>query len=215
MAQRTTAPTIDQPPPEPQRLRMTYEEFQDWYTEGRRGEWVDGEVIPFVAPKTVHQQLAWFLGSLIGIFGQSRNLGVLLPQPEMRLLDGGSYREPDLAFVSSANAARITADGIDGPADLVIEIVSEDSVRRDRKEKFDEYEAAGVREYWVIDPRPLRQTVYAYVLGDEGFFNPIGTNASGEISSVVLPCFWIDPTWLWQNPTPNVAETLRTIEAGR
>jgi len=35
-----------------------------------------------------------------------------------------------------------------------------------------------------------------------------------EIVSVAVPGLWIDPAWLWQNPTPNVAETLRTIEAG-
>jgi len=194
---------------------MTFEEFQDWYTEGRRGEWVDGEVIPFVAPKINHQDIGGFLYALLRLYVEDRDLGKVFQPIEMKLREGRSYREPDLVFVAASKLDRLTRDGLVGPADLVIEIVSDDSVRRDRKEKFDEYEASGVREYWVIDPRPLRQTVYAYVLGDEGIFNPIGTNASGEILSIVLSGFWIDPAWLWQNPTPNVAETLRIIEAGR
>ena len=204
------------PAMEPERVTMTLGQYRDWQTEERnRGEWVDGEVIVFVAPKTVHKRLSRFLTALIDGYASDHDLGEVLQTPEMRLRDGGSYREPDIAFIATAHAGRITADGIDGPADLVIEIISEDSVRRDRKHKYDEYEATGVREYWVIDPRPLLQTVYAYVLGDEGIFNPIGTNESSEIASVVLPGFWIDPAWLWRNPTPNVAETLRTIEAGR
>jgi len=176
-----------------ERLTMTYEEFQDWYTEGRRGEWVDGEVIRFMAPKTVHQEISGFLSTLIRYFVDVRGLGRLLAQPEMRLRDGGSCREPDLVFVAVENAARITTNGIDGPGDLVIEIISEDSVRRDRKQKFEEYADAGVREYWVIDPRPLRQSVLTYVLNDEGLFDQTGPNHEGEISSVVVPGFWINP----------------------
>ena len=53
---------------------------------------------------------------------------------------------------------------LDGPADLVIEVISDDSVTRDRVEKFDEYLEAGVREYWVIDPRPGQQRALFYVL---------------------------------------------------
>ena len=208
--QATTDPSAHEGQPE--RLRMTYDEFQDWYGEGRRGEWVDGEVIPFLAPKTIHQQISWFLGSLIGIYAQVHALGTLLPQPEMRLRDGGSYREPDLVFVAAEHAARITVDRVDGPADLVVEIVSEDSVQRDRKQKFQEYADAGIREYWVVDPRPLRHAVFAYVLDDEGIFEQTRPDDGGRIVSSVLPGFWIDPAWLWQNPTPSVAEVLRAID---
>ena len=194
-------------------LRMTLEEFQVWYTEGRRGEWVDGEVIEFVAPKTMHQEISVFLSTLLRFFVDTRGLGRVLPQPEMRLRHGGSYREPDLVFVAAENADRITAEGVNGPGDLVVEIVSDDSVRRDRKQKFDEYAEAGVREYWVIDPRPLRRTVMVYALSDEGLFDPIVPNERGEIRSVVVPGFWVQPTWLWGERTPNVVEVLRAIDA--
>ncbi len=44
-----------------------------------------------------------------------------------------------------------------GMADLVIEVVSDDSVARDRADKFYEYQTAGIQEYWIIDPHPIRK----------------------------------------------------------
>lgn len=215
MVQQVTRPETPSPGAEPERLKMSYEEFQDWYTEGRRGEWVDGEVIPFVAPKTIHLRLSTFLASLISMYARDHQLGEVLQTPEMRLRDGRSYREPDLAFVSTANSGRITADGIDGPSDFVVELISDDSVRRDRKEKFDEYAAAGVREYWVIDPRPLRKTLVAYSLTDEGYYDPIAPDGTGRVASVVIPGLWIDPAWLWEKPLADPRDKLAEIESAR
>lgn len=73
----------------------------------------------------------------------------------MKLAQSG--REPDLLFISNETAQRLTERKLEGAADLVIEIIFPESVRRDRYEKFDEYEEAGVREYWIIDPRPGKQ----------------------------------------------------------
>ena len=214
MAQQvTTDPSAQQTPPE--RLRMSFDEFQDWYGEGRRGEWVDGEVIPFLAPKTIHLRISRFLTVLIDMYATDQGLGEVLPTPELRLRAGRSYREPDLAFVAAAHASRVTADGIDGPADLVIELVSEDSVRRDRREKFAEYEAAGIQEYWVVDPRPLRKTFIAYALTDEGYYDPIQPDPTGRVVSAVLPGMWIDPSWLWEEPLPDPRDKLAEIRSMR
>ena len=215
MVEQATRPETTSPAAELPRLKMTYEEFQDWYTEGRRGEWVDGEVIQFVAPKTIHLRISIFLASLISMFARDHGLGEVLQTPELRLRDGRSFREPDLAFVSTANAGRITADGIRGPADLVVELVSDDSVRRDRKEKFDEYLAAGAPEYWVIDPRPLRRTFVAYTLTDEGFYDPISPDAAGWLNSVVIPGLGIAPSWFWEVPLADPRDKLAEIESAR
>ncbi|PJF48765.1 MAG: Uma2 family endonuclease [Chloroflexi bacterium] len=99
---------------------------------------------------------------------QIHQLGKLFTGPHAMRLPGGNAREPDAFFVSNARLANAGEAFLDGPADLVIEVVSDDSVSRDRVEKFDEYEAAGIPEYWVIDPRPHRKRADILARNAEG-----------------------------------------------
>ena len=202
-------------PAAPGRLEMSVEEFKRWYDReaGRRGEWVDGEVIVFLAPKTIHQQISAFLTVVLSMYVGERGMGQILPGPEMRLRNDQSYREPDLLFIATENLGRLDADGLKGPADLVIEIVSDDSVRRDRQDKHDEYEVAGVPEYWVIDPRPLRRTFDAYALSQAGEYAEIAPDGLGRVHSRVIPGLWVDPAWLWSEPIQSAPAALKLIAA--
>ena len=209
----TSVASDDQPAVE-RRIPMTFEEYQAWWGEGQRGEWVDGEVIVFVAPLVVHQRIAGFVYRLLADFVDDRDFGEVFQSPvDMRLRDGGSYREPDVLFVAAENAGHVERRWVDGPADLAIEVVSDDSARRDRKDKFDEYAGAGVREYWVIDPRPLRQRFAAYTLTEEGYYDRIEADERGVVTSTVIRGFWLDPAWLWMDPLPKPRSILELIEA--
>jgi Uma2 family endonuclease len=128
----------------------------------------------------------------------------------MRLETRPSGREPDLVFVSTAHADRLRETYIDGPADLAVEIVSPESVARDRGEKFVEYETGGVLEYWLIDP--LRREARFHRRGEDGRYHPGPVDADGFYHSVVLPEFRLRVDWLWQDPLPT-AEALSLIQA--
>jgi Uma2 family endonuclease len=78
-----------------------------------------------------------------------------------------------------------------------MEIISYDSQERDRQEKYQEYQAAGVREYWLI--APLTQRIDVYCLITEGRYEPL-TPESGGYRSAVIPGFFINPQWLWGRP---------------
>jgi Uma2 family endonuclease len=106
---------------------------------------------------------------------------------------------------------RLTEQRLVGPADLIIEIVSTESVSRDRREKFLEYAAAGVPEYWWIDPRPRQLRFEPFSLNSSGNYEPIPPDAQGRFYSLALPGFWLDPTWLWQDPLPEPLPLLLTI----
>jgi Uma2 family endonuclease len=134
---------------------------------------------------------------------------VLTAPTEMRL--ARSSREPDILFVARANRERLTDKHLDGPADLVIELVSDDSVARDRVEKFDEYQEAGVAEYWLFDPRPGKEWADFSRLSEAGTYEAVTPDAAGRIHSSALPGFWLDPAWFWQDPLPQARILLNTI----
>jgi Uma2 family endonuclease len=98
-----------------------------------------------------------------------------------------------------------------GPADLVVEIVSPESATRDLHNKFAEYQAAAIREYLIIDPRPDQQRVSWYVLDDAGRYQAVPPDEAGRVHSAVLPGFWLQPDWLWQEPLPDPLRTLRRL----
>lgn len=151
------------------------------------------------------------------MFVQFFKLGAIIPAPfEVKLWPDGPSREPDLLFVSNENQAKLTDKRFKGGPDLVIEIISPGSVTEDRVYKFEEYEKAGVREYWIIDPRPHQQQVDFYVLDEEGRYQPAPLTAHGIYYSTVLPDFWFNLDWLWLEKLPNpqlvLAEIMISIE---
>jgi Uma2 family endonuclease len=136
---------------------MSDEEYLEWYDEGRRGEWVDGEVIEFMPPKIAHQLAIRFLFHVLREYVERFDLGVVLVHPcELWLASQRASRQPDLVFDARAHLDRITEDRVDGPADLVIEIISQDSAARDVREKFKEYAVAGIPDYWIFESHPGR-----------------------------------------------------------
>lgn len=90
---------------------------------------------------------------------------------------------------------------------MAIEIVSPESVLRDRGAKYAEYEAGGVREYWIIDAEAKRADFF--VLDAEGRYQRASPDDGGRYESAVLPGFWISLNWLWQSPLPPVRSVLR------
>ncbi len=199
-----TAPTAVLAPPAPERLKMTYEEYLAWVDEDKHAEWVEGEVIVHMPPNIRHQDITTFLTTLLRLFVDFFRLGVVLAAPtEMRLTPTGPSREPDILFVAQAHRARLAAQRLDGPADLVIEIVSDESVNRDRVEKFYEYQGAGVPEYWLFDPRPATQRADVWSLGPDRRYRPLPMDDAGRYHSVILPGFWVRDAWLTQDPLPD------------
>jgi len=187
---------------------MTEEEFETWCDEDVRAEYVDGEVIVHTPASTRHNDMMWFLGTLLNMFVTHHDLGRLLgPELQVRLRPG-LRRVPDLLFVAKARTDVIHENHIEGAPDLVIEIVSPDSVVRDWREKYFEYEAAGVREYWVIDPQTRRMDTYR--LTDEGRYAMVPLE-EGVCRSQAIPDFWLRPDWLWQDPLPNVLDIAREL----
>lgn len=189
---------------------VTRDDWRRWSGDRGRSEWVDGEIVLFEPLTARHQELLLWLAIVVGLYVERRRCGKMLIAPfEMSLPH--SSREPDLVYVSRANAERLGPERLDGPADLAIEVVSDDSVTRDRVEKRREYEAAGVSEYWIVESRKGCQPCTALAIGGDGRYAPIEPDAEGRIQSRVIPGLWLDPDWFRREPVPEPLRCLRMI----
>ncbi len=187
---------------------VDYEEFLRSADEDTWAEWVEGGVVTLSPASNRHQDLLRFLLTVLGLYCEARGLGVVRPAPfQMKLPRSG--REPDLLFVHREHLDRLKESHLEGPADLVVEVVSRESGPRDRGEKFYEYEEAGVPEYWLVDPD--RRELECYQLSEGGRYRLAFGGAQGTYRSRVVEGFWLRAEWLWQEPLPKVLDVVREL----
>jgi Uma2 family endonuclease len=181
---------------------MSLEQFLAWADEDTHAEWVSGRVIPKMPASRVHQRCNGFLYKLVATWLDHHPIGEVLPPPflvRLTMPDGKQMlREPDLIVVLNEHLDRLTEQYLEGAPDLVVEIVSAGRRATDRGEKFDEYEAAGVPEYWMIDPE-RKQAEFAQ-LNEQGVYQLVYSGSQEVYRSQVLPNFWLRVEWLWQQP---------------
>ncbi|MFQ5592890.1 MAG: Uma2 family endonuclease [Anaerolineae bacterium] len=187
--------------------KMTYEEFLAWTDEDTLAEWVDEEAVMYIPASKRHQDIGGFLFETLRAYVRSRRLGVVVQAPFQMKLEHG--REPDLLFVAAEHLERLGETYLEGPADLVVEIISPESVGRDRGEKFLEYEAGGVPEYWLIDPQ--RQQAEFYQLGPDERYHPVFPDEAGRYHAQAVADFWLQISWLWQEPLPSPVRAVAEI----
>ena len=108
--------------------------------------------------------------------------------------------EPDVGYVRPEHAAIVEETRINGAPDIAVEIVSHDSRDRDYGEKRDAYEAAGVEEYWIIDPLQKRCEFLRLV---NGAYEVVPLEQNTIFRSTVIPGFWLKVDWLLAKPLPT------------
>ncbi len=186
------------------RIPMTYEQWLRDVDEDVQTEWVGGEAIVMRPRRYREAQVAGFTFSLVAYVNSLRKIGeVFLAMFEMRLGTIPSSREPDAMFIEKAHQERITRARLEGPADLVIEIVSDDSVKRDYVEKIREYAAAGVQEYWIAEGRDDVRGFRMLIRSESGDFEDVVPDDEGLLRSSVLAGFGVDPAWFEAEELPS------------
>jgi Uma2 family endonuclease len=189
--------------------RMSFEEFLVLDYEGGGAEWVDGEVFLYVSNTRTHLSIVGFLFHLIDLFAQTRGLGLVHSDKYVvRALPGGPGREPDIVFIRRDREEIALETHLAGPPDLVVEVISPDSVRRDQVLKRSEYEAAGVQEYWIIDSREGHAEATFLTL-DNGRYRDIPV-LNGVLHSKAVEGFWLRPEWLWDRDVRAI-DALREV----
>lgn len=192
---------------------LVFEDFLAMVSEDQKADLIDG-VIYLASPENLgHNQLKLWLSTLLDLYNQHRQLGLVLADKFAFRLSDRTSPEPDLAFVRK-DRLHLVNEGrgyMDGPPDLAVEIVSPDSVDRDYEDKRQRYEEAGVREYWVINP--MEQAALFLILTDDGFAETLPDHHIFQ--SEVLPGLALDVRWLWQRPFPSTLSIVqRLLETG-
>lgn len=138
------------------RIPYTYDDYCTLPEDmSRRYELLHGDFYMVPAPTTRHQRILKRLNSIVQRQVDGFRLGEALFSPVDVILGQGSGREvvqPDLVFVGTERLGIIKLHGIEGPPDLVVEILSPGTAERDRGYKLTMYARYGVREYWIVDP---------------------------------------------------------------
>ena len=166
--------------------RLTYQDYLNMDGD-ERYELIDGELIMVASPNEAHQIALGALGTRMYVFSEDRELGKVFFAPFDVLLSDTDVVQPDILFVSNERAHIRTPANIRGAPDLVVEILSPSSERRDWREKFELYSKHGVKEYWIVDPAN-RVVWLARLRG--GALEIAGTYGIGDtVSSTVLAGF--------------------------
>jgi len=135
---------------------------------GGRIELSDGHVELLPMPTVQHQLILQWLFKALDSFVSAASLGLVLVSGARVRLRPGLIREPDVVFISKSKREKVSRSLLDG-ADLAIEVVSEDDPGRDYARKRMEYAAAGIGEYWIVDPRSERILVLTLPTGSSEY----------------------------------------------
>jgi Uma2 family endonuclease len=168
---------------EKQAKRWTYEEYYR-LDDDQRYEIIGGNLLMAPAPDTWHQDWSRELSMLVVTHAKRHKLGKVFFAPVDVVLDTENTVQPDIVFIATANAGIIQRRAIFGTPDLLVELVSPSSVRRDRYDKKELYARFGVKEYWIGDP--ANKALEILTLKEDRYELHCCVEEKGKLTSLVL-----------------------------
>ena len=151
-----------------QAIPKTALEVFNMLPEGTHIQLINDTLIMSPAPTEAHQRMVGFLFNEIYSYVKKNKLGLVYPGPIDVELNAHHIYQPDIIFISNSNKSIIHEKRIYGAPDLVIEILSPGTAKYDRNEKFVAYQAAGVKEYWIVDVDV--PWAFGYTINQDGVF---------------------------------------------
>ena len=168
-----------------QRLVFTYEDYAELPDDGRRYEIIDGELLMSPAPTPNHQMIIGNLFAVVFNYLRAQPIGKVILAPVEVYFSETNILQPDIVFISAERSGIIESAQIRGVPDLVVEVLSPGTEKRDRTVKLKTYAKFGVREYWMVK----EETGVIEVLRlQEGRLEPAGSyDKSQKLTSPLFP----------------------------
>ena len=171
--------------------------FYDDITEEDKAEFINGEIIMHSPVMMRHNHVMGLLLRLLSIHVSKRQLGFVGFEKLMISLTRNDY-EPDICFFRQEKSAQFTRDQMLFPApDFIVEVLSTSTQARDRGVKFKDYQAHGIEEYWIIDPKDEILEQY-HLFGEE--YQLVLKSKVGDVKSFVIEGFQIPIISLFDDP---------------
>ncbi|MBR1496499.1 MAG: Uma2 family endonuclease [Oscillospiraceae bacterium] len=178
----------------PKEKRYTYADLLEW--EEGRFELYDGEAVALASPSILHQRISVEISTQLALFLRGKPCQVFSAPLDVRLFEKAgepleftdTVVQPDILVV--CDPGKLDRSGVRGAPDLVVEILSPATKYYDKRLKYQLYERAGVREYWIVDPDT--RSVAVHVLTDGRFGSPDIFTAASKIPVSVLDGCEID-----------------------
>jgi Uma2 family endonuclease len=180
----------------------TYADYFKWKLE-ERVELIKGKIFKMSpSPNLIHQRISSRIHTKLGshldggkceVF--SAPFDVRLPRKSKEDKDIITVVQPDICVV--CNPAILDSKGCVGAPDIVVEILSPSNTKKELKYKYEVYEEAGVKEYWVVFPP--EESIMMYTLVEGKFVASRFKFAGDAFTSAVLPGFSLDLTQLFAN----------------
>jgi len=186
------------------------EEFYRLADEDSDWEYLDGRILMHSPASKRHEDIFAFLLTLLRAFLDERKGATVLGSRYLMRLDAKWSPEPDIVVVADARRHLLKNQRLEGPADMVIEIASESDPGLDYREKLPRYREAEIPETWIVDS--FKQKIM--VERKAGAHYVSRSESLGRVESTVVPGFWIDASWLWQEELPSTMACLREILGG-
>jgi len=167
-------------------VKLTYDDFLLFPDDGKRHELIDGEHYVTPSPNLTHQRILGNLHYLIRAWLEEHPIGLVFFAPLDVVLSEYDVVEPDLLYLSHERATQVrTPENVRGAPELVVEIASKSTRKRDETIKRRLFERKGITEYWVVDP-PL-EAVRVYLRTESGFSRPVEhSRERGDVLTTAL-----------------------------
>jgi Uma2 family endonuclease len=178
------------------RSGLTYEDYCGLPEDGLRYEIVDGMLFAEPSPRRGHQEAVGNLFAILHAHVRAHGLGKVYVAPFDVILDEKNVVVPDLVFVSRDRLGIVAERGVEGAADLLVEVLSPRSGRRDRVRKLNAYARHGVRHYWLVDPEA--ETLEAFELVDGAYRLAAALSGDDELRPGLFPGLTIPLPELWR-----------------
>lgn len=172
----------------PKQGTWTYEDYLQLPDDGQRYEIIEGVLYVNAAPSFDHQSIVDEISFALNVYVRQKKLGKILTAPiDVRLSALTHPVQPDVIFLSPEKIPAKGAKFVPEPPDLVVEVLSPSTYRYDQSVKLDAYEAAGVREYWIVDPKAEDVTVYTLPENEAVYVFQGQFTATEKIDSPLFP----------------------------
>ncbi len=174
----------------PTTIKLTYEDYACFPDDGKRHELIDGEHYVTPAPLTKHQRVSVNLVSAIHHHCHQTKQGQVFSAPTDVIFTETDVVQPDVVFLAKDRDHLITRENIQGAPDLIVEILSNSTRRRDERLKRNLYEQHGVKEYWIVDPE--LDSVKLYRLQEDRYATPQEVSTEqphATLTTPLLPTF--------------------------